>query len=197
MRRARATQRCCSVTGILVVLTALLSCASLYALVSSSSSVFRRRAGLAEAVKHDGRRERGASNDRPRETSLLPTGVTRRPVHYALPTRHNPGAVAIQLPSDAPQDWRAVQPKQPLYGEKSSQTQAASGAAPIHRTSQPATEPGVPPLLIIGIPSVGRAGDANYLLRTLCYIESQVGTREVKGRIGARVRFTALQQVMT
>lgn len=182
MRRARATQRCCSVTGALVVLTALLSCASLYAVIATSSSVFRTRPGLAEVIKHDGRREMDTSTDRARKSSLTSDGVSMRPVHYAMPTGHpaSPVAVAFQLPSDAPQDWGAVQPKQPLYGEKSDTSQAAPRTLPLPIISQPVTEAGgtsvetAPPLLIIGIPSVGRAGDANYLLRTLCYIESQV-----------------------
>lgn len=155
-------RRCVSFTGALVAFSTVLAGASIYS-VLSASSLFLRREGLRDVLKT-------TSDHAPTAPSLLIQATLSPKLENApLERRVRDAEPRVRVPVSAPVDWGAISPKQPpqesvVQGPESREPSPVAVAPPLEAA----------PLLIIGIPTVGRAGDAAYLIRTLCYIEAQV-----------------------
>lgn len=163
-------RRCCSVTGVLAALSTVLAAASIYS-VASSNLLFLRRDGLHDVLRG------GAGGDRtihqPHDTSVQ--RQPPRPAADSAPRELRPrkSEPPLVLP-DASSDWGTIAPMQPRPGAQQPTGTANSGGAPASLSvAVPTAAAREVPLLVIGIPTVGRAGDAAYLIRTLCYIEAQ------------------------
>ena len=156
-----------SPTVTLALISAFLMGISAYSVFSASISPFFHRQGLADerAKQEKGPEPPHSYADGASRAMALPRFLREAPSDWDTATLLQP-LTPVQRAVPPPEDALPRPIQQPV------RKVPMPKQAPIMQGNQPTAS--MAPLLIIGIPTVGRPSDADYLLRTLCYIEAQV-----------------------